>query len=230
MKKKPIIGIIATSNYYLTNDSFADTYRYGNNYIKKIIENNAIPYLIPLLNDEVIEDTLKLCDGLIIPGGFKVLPSTFKIIDYFYNNNKPILGICLGMQTLAMYSINLYSPKRIIKKIDSKVDHWPKGIYRDNEDAIAHKDFIYKNTLIYDIIGKDEIPVNSFHNYTIIEVGPDFRISIKSEDNLIEGIEYKNKDKFIIGVQFHPEIIPELNCIFKRFIKECQKEDENETS
>ena len=210
MKKKPIIGIIATSNYYLTNDSFADTYRYGNNYIKKIVENGAIPYLIPLLDDEVIEDTLDMFDGLLIPGGFKVLPSTFKIIDYFYKNNKPILGICLGMQTLAMYSVNLYTPKRIIKKIDSSINHWPKDIYRDQEETKVHKDLIYKNTLIYDIIGADEISVNSFHNYTITEVGPDFRISIVSEDNLIEGIEYTGADKFVVGVQFHPEIIPEL--------------------
>ena len=228
MENKPIIGIIATSNYKYNNDSFYDTYRYGNNYIRKIVENNAIPYLIPLLNDEVIEDTLNMCDGLLIPGGFKILPSTFKIIDHFYKNNKPILGICLGMQTLAMYSVNLYEKKRIIKKIDTGVDHWPYELNRDEEDLKAHKNLIYKNTLIYDIIGADEISVNSVHHYTITEVGPDFIVSSVSEDNLIEGIEYKGKDKFIIGVQFHPEVLPEYNCIFSRFIKECKKEDENE--
>ena len=36
---KKVIGILATSNYMETDDTFLDTYRYGNNYIKKIQEN-----------------------------------------------------------------------------------------------------------------------------------------------------------------------------------------------
>ena len=228
MKRKPIIGIIATSNYFLTDDSFCDTYRYGNNYISKIIENNALPYLIPLHNNEMIEEVLDLCDGLIIPGGDKILPSTFDIINYFYNKKKPILGVCLGMQTLAMYSVNKYEKKRIIKKIDNGTDHWPINPNRYNNDQTVHKNFIYKNTKLYDIIGSDEISVNSLHNYTITEVGKDFIVSSKSEDGLIEGIEYKGDDRFILGIQFHPEVLPQYNNIFKRFIKECAKEDENE--
>ena len=54
MNNKPIIGIVATSNYNLTNDTFADTYRYGNNYIKAIIENGGVPLLIPYVDDKVI--------------------------------------------------------------------------------------------------------------------------------------------------------------------------------
>ena len=142
MKKKPIIGIIATSNYLQTDDSFADTYRYGNNYIKKLVELDAIPYLIPLLDNEIIPETLSICDGLLIPGGFKILPSTFDIIDYFYKNKKPILGICLGMQTLAMYSVNMYENKRIIKKLDNGVDHWPVNPTRDKDNTTVHKNLI----------------------------------------------------------------------------------------
>ena len=37
--KKPVIGILATSNYLVTDDTFKDTYRYGNNYINKIVLN-----------------------------------------------------------------------------------------------------------------------------------------------------------------------------------------------
>ena len=41
--KKPVIGILATSNYMLTNDAFLDTYRYGNNYINRIVVNGGVP-------------------------------------------------------------------------------------------------------------------------------------------------------------------------------------------
>ena len=215
MKK---IGIVPTSNYMLTDDTFKDHYRYGNNYINKIIENNAIPYLIPLLNDELIPETLKDLDGIIFPGGDRVTKYSLELMDYCYKNKIPVLGICLGMQTLAMYSVNLDKPKRIIKYIDG---HWPINITRDNNTIVVHKDYIEKDTIMYDILKKEEIMVNSLHHNTITEVGSNFKVSITSEDGLIEGIEYIGKDRLMIGVQFHPEILPQFNNIFKYFIDNC---------
>ena len=213
-----IIGIVPTSNYMLTDDTFKDHYRYGNNYINKIIENNAIPYLIPLHNNKLIPETLKKLDGVIFPGGDRVTEYSLELMDYCYKNRIPVLGICLGMQTIAMYSVNIYKPKRIIKKIEG---HWPYPIKRNNNTKLAHKDYIENNSIMYDIFNCNEIKVNSLHHNTITEVGPNFKGSIKSEDGLIEGIEYINKDRFIIGVQFHPEILPEFNNIFKYFIDNC---------
>ncbi len=214
--KKCIIGILATSNYMVTDDSFMDTYRFGNNYIKKIVENGAVPLLIPYVNEQVIEESLEMCDGLLLPGGTRIRPVDFEVIGYFYKRNKPILGICMGMQSIAMYSLN---NKRIIKKIDNGVDHWPVDIKRDNVDTLIHKDYVTKDSKLYDILGSEEIMVNSLHHNTITEVGNDFDITIKSEDGLIEGIEYNKDDKFIIGVQFHPEILPQFNNLFKIFIE-----------
>ena len=161
-----------------------------------------------------------MCEGLLLPGGTRIRPVDFEVIDYFYKRNKPILGICMGMQSIAMYSLN---NKRIIKRIDNGVDHWPVDVKRDNVDVLIHKDYVTKNSKLYDIFGNEEIMVNSLHHNTITEVGNDFDITIKSEDGLIEGIEYNKDDKFIIGVQFHPEILPQFNNLFKIFIEECQK-------
>lgn len=224
MNSKPIIGILPTSNYKVTNDTFADTYRFGNNYIKKIVENGGIPLLIPLNDEKIILDSLMLCDGLLLPGGNRVRPVNFEILDYFFRENKPILGICLGMQTLAMYSVNKENNgvKRIIKSIDNGVDHWPVELLRDNNETVVHFDFIDKNSLLYSIFKEDKIKVNSVHKNTVTEVGSDFKISIMSEDGLIEGIEYLSNDNFIVGVQFHPEILPQFNNLFKVFIDKCK--------
>ncbi len=221
--KKVVIGILATSNYMVTNDTFKDTYRYGNNYIKKIYENGAIPLLIPFCDEKVIKESLEMCDGLILPGGERVRPVNFEVIDYFVKNKKPILGICLGMQTLAMYSVNLDKEERIIKKIDNGVDHWPIELLRDNNEALAHTDYIDKDSKLYKIFSQEKIEVNSVHHNTITEVGKMFSVSIKSSDGLIEGIEYIKDDNFIIGLQFHPEILPQFNNVFKEFIRNCQK-------
>ena len=220
-KKKPVIGLLATSNYMLTNDTFQDTYRYGNNYIKKIVESGGIPLLIPYVDEKMILESLTMCDGLLLPGGNRIISSAYEVIDYFYQNKKPILGICLGMQTLAIYSIN--KSKDILKPVSNKEIHCPVELQRENNTELAHKDKIKKNSLLFSILGEEEIMVNSVHNFTITEVGKEFKISAQSEDNLIEGIEYKGSDRFIIGVQFHPEILPQFNSIFKVFIEECQK-------
>ena len=222
MKRKVVIGILATSNYMVTNDTFKDTYRYGNNYIKKVYENGAIPLLIPYCDEEVIYESLEMCDGLILPGGDRVRPVNFKVIDYLVKNKKPILGICLGMQTLAMYSVNLEKEKRIIKKIDTS-NHWPIELLRDNNEALAHYDYIDKDSKLYKIFSQEKIEVNSVHNNTITEVGKMFKVSIKSEDGLIEGIENIDDNNFIVGVQFHPEILPQFNNLFKEFIRNCLK-------
>lgn len=226
MNNKPVIGILATSNYKLTDDTFADTYRFGNNYIKKVVENGGIPLLIPYCDENIIQESLEMCDGLILPGGERVRPVNFEVIDYFYKNNKPIIGICLGMQTLAMYSVNIENNdnKRIIKRIDNGVDHWPIELLRDNNNELAHYIKIDRDSELFEIFKLEEMKVNSVHKSTITEVGSKFKVSAYSEDGLIEGIEYSSIDKFIIGIQFHPEVLPQYNIIFEEFIKKCKEQ------
>lgn len=220
IKGKPVIGIVATSNYMLTNDTFQDTYRYGNNYAKKIVEMGGIPYFMPLVDEQVIEECLDICDGLLLPGGNRIRPFHFEILDFFYKTKKPILGICMGMQVLAISSVP--KEKRILKAIDNGVDHHPVELLRENNTTLAHKIKIDKKTILYDILKQEEVMVNSVHRSTVTEVGEHFKISAFSEDGLIEGIEYAKDDQFILGVQFHPEILEQFNSIFERFILECK--------
>ena len=222
--RKVVIGILGTSEYMKTNNAFYDCYKYGNNYIKKIVENAAIPLLIPYVDENIIEDTLDMCDGLLLPGGRYIREVNFKVIDYFYKRKKPILGICMGMQTLAMYSVNIENTnyKRIIKDIDTGTDHWPIEILRDNVTDLAHIDYLDADGILYKILGKKMIMVNSLHHHTVSEVGSIFKVIARSEDGLIEGIEYDGDDRFILGIQFHPEVLPQYNDIFKTFINRCK--------
>ena len=219
---KPIIGVLPTSTYLESEDSFKDHYRYSNNYINKIIECGGIPYLIPLCNNEIIIECLHNVDGLLLPGGSKVLKANLEIVDYCYKNRIPMLGICLGMQTLAMYSVNkdLDTHKKILKDIDG---HWPLHINRENEKTLVHNDILVKDSKLYSILKKDNIMVNSLHKHCITKVGKEFRVSARSNDNIIEGIEYIDDDRFIMGIQFHPEVLTIYDEIFKVFIHKCKK-------
>jgi len=52
------------------------------------------------VNEENYNEVLKDCDGILVPGGFGDRGIEGKILAarYARMNNKPFLGICLGMQ------------------------------------------------------------------------------------------------------------------------------------
>ena len=158
-----------------------------------------------------------MCDGLLLPGG-RYIKSKFQSKRYFYQRKETyIKGYVWVCKQLAMYSVNIENKerKRIIKPIDTGVDHWPIEVIRKNLTTLAHKDYVNEDSLLYKILDRKEIIVNSLHHNTITEVGSKFKVVAYSEDNLIEAIEYNGSDRFVLGVQFHPEVLPQYNNIFK---------------
>ena len=112
---KPVIGI--TGNYGELTCKLAE------GYYKSVERAGGVPVIIPPLSDtDVIINTLEHLDGLILSGGAdydphyageepcpllgtineeRDLPELF-ITQLAYNRQLPILGICRGIQTLAM--------------------------------------------------------------------------------------------------------------------------------
>lgn len=236
MNKKPVIGILPVSTIYKDdNENYYDEqYKFVNIYCKKIYEEGGIPVGI-LLNDNKLDySTLSLYDGFLIPGGNRLEHFVYQIIDYAIKNNKPILGICAGMHAMSIYSyvmedlsdVELSGDKyqklkkenngSLLKKIPN---HYHKLTF-DNIESTKHKININKDSIIYDVYKKEEIKVVSLHKYSPKKIGKNFKITSYSND-IIESIEYDNKDYFIVGVQWHPEY--ENNGIIKRLIDESNK-------
>ena len=152
---------------------------------------------IPILfeNDDInkefnyVKNIIDLCDGIIIPGGAYIYDIYYKIVEYLYNENKPILGICLGMQIMGK-TFNNKVRERIKDDSHNKMDNYVHGIN------------IKKDSKLFDIMKEEFIQVNSRHERYIPYTNLD--ISAYSDDGIPEAIENKNK-KFFIGVQWHPE-------------------------
>lgn len=155
---------------------------------------------------DVIEKYLDMVDGVLLPGGYKMTPFDEYLLKRCVEKDIPTLGICLGMQIMSNYQ-----RKFQVFENDSSINH-----KQENDDQLTHKVLISKDSLLYDILKKDEITVNSFHRYHVSD-NESFNISARSEDNYIEAIEMKNK-KFIIGVQWHPEISYDFDESSKRII------------
>jgi putative glutamine amidotransferase len=67
--------------------------------------------------------------------------------------------------------------------------------------------------------------VNSQHHQSIKDIGENLRVTSTTVDGIVESIESTN-DKFILGVQFHPESMiyndKEFIKIFNYFIDRCK--------
>jgi len=221
--KKPIVGIISSILGFNNDDPFADRYYVLNNYTKKLLECGMIPISIVFDDQKVIKESLELCDGFVFPGGTIIRSYHFEVLDYAIKHNKPVLGTCMGMQIMGLYSVNNLNEGSNLYKIENDINHWPLNIMRKTIDTTAHDVNIDKNSLLYDIFNVDKLAVNSLHNYGVREVGKNFRIVARADDNTIEGIEYISKDHFILGVQWHPEVVAKYDSLWNRFRMECEK-------
>ena len=182
---KPIIGIVGRKidNIYKVNESL----------VSKVKKCGGIPILI-LPNDN-LDEILNVCDGIIMPGGNDIYDYDKYICEYCIKNDKPVLGICLGMQIMAsIYSDNL-----------EKVN---------NHQGVNHKIITKDGSIINKLVG-DSV-VNSRHNECVKEVGK-YLITAYSIDNVIEAIEYPY-NRFNIGVQWHPEDMDD-DTIFLELVK-----------
>lgn len=207
---KRIVGIIANTLGFDTNNPFDDKYFVQNQYIVAVKKYGGIPIVIPAVNLNINFDALELCDSFIITGGKRYHKYHYDVIDYAIKTGKKLFGICMGMQIIGMYSNNDYEEKTL-KYIDN---HYYDQITHKHKKLIIHDVFVKKDSLAYKLFG-DKISVNSIHRQALINVSKPFKVVGVSEDNIIEIIEYKN----IIGVQFHPELLSNTKKLFEWLIK-----------
>lgn len=215
------VAIIARLEDYEEEKPFNQRYIIHENFRKILDELDIL--IIPIISENKIEEVAKLCDALILPGSsvgvdpkyYNDVPFPGKeypydeyeldkqVIDVFVAKNKPIIGICGGMQTL-----NVYFGGDLNQNISN----------HKLTDDTKHKIKIDTKSFLYDIYQKQEIEVNSYHRQAIRKLAPNFKVVATSEDSIVEAIEDGN----IVGVQWHPEVLYDViffKKIFERFGK-----------
>lgn len=228
---RPVIGI--TGNYGDLTCKLAE------GYYKSVLKAGGIPIIIPPLADtDAIINTLDIIDGLILSGGGdydpryanekpdpklgeineeRDLPELF-ITRLAYNRQIPILGICRGIQTLAMALGG--KVKQDITDI-ATLNHSQK----EERNVPTHNVIIEKDSILsqlYKLTDKNAtLKVNSFHHQAVCDCGDKFRVVAKSEDGIVEAIESR-EFKSIIGVQWHPECLDEGLPLFKWLTREAK--------
>ena len=218
-----IIAISTRSVDYKSDAGIAKRRLYINGYFSEIAEKAGF-ILFPVCSDNGLEEIAAMCSGLIIAGrdrdinpryyGEEPLEGLeypgdsyedeldFRLIELFEKSNKPILGICSGLQ-----SLNIYHGGTLKQHID---DHTSK------EQLVRHNIDIEEDSFIYSLYGS-KTEVNSIHHQAINKVADGFKVAAVAEDGNIEAIEKGN----LIGVQWHPEVDYEVDT-FKKFLYLCE--------
>ena len=218
-ESRPVIGI--TANYSDIDATVRDRY------YKQIISAGGVPVIIPPIADTaIIADTLNKVDGILLTGGGDYNPlwcgeepspklhninrerdaAELILTRLAYNKQIPILGICRGIQTIAM-ALGGHVAQDISSQ--ATIKHSQDA---DREEA-THSVVIEEGGMLHDIYfpnantqhpSPNTLLVNSFHHQAVDNPGALFRATAHSKDGIIEAIEsteYKN----VMGVQWHPE-------------------------
>ena len=176
------------------------------------------------LTEDNYEDVLSKADGILVPGGFGNRGIEGKILaaKYARTNDVPYLGICLGMQTAVIeFARNVCGMADANSgEFDPTSKHKVIDFLPDQNDEVdkggtlrlgAYPCKVAEDTTLYKYYGEKEIYERHRHRY---EFNNEFReeliekglvIGGTSPDGyIVETIE-NDKNRFFVGVQFHPE-------------------------
>lgn len=211
-------------------------------YLRAVNGPGAIPLVIPPILPGAISTVLDTIDGLFVSGGPDIDPMLYDrapndhngptnpAIDAFQYGlireadvrRMPVLTVCRGMQMM-----NVARDGALHQHIP---DDFPESeiSHAQLEDGafVAHDVSIEKDSLLYDILGREETSVNSFHHQCVDRVGHHLRVTATAPDGVIEAIEATDRD-FFLGVQWHAESLvhaeDEQSKLFLALIEAAEK-------
>lgn len=230
--KKPLIGL--TCGHQRENP---DRYYVNNAYIQAIITAGGLPVLIPYQPKEQLREIINQIDGLVLPGGVDLDPNRYgqspKIecgdIDPHWDDldlnaagfalerDIPLLAICRGIQVL-----NVALGGSLVQDIPTQITDPIKHSQEAPRWYATHDITIQSGSMLGEIWGTAPARVNSYHHQSVGALGKGLRIVATASDGVIEAVE-SGKHRFVLGVQWHPELMveqyPVARRIFSQFIK-----------
>ena len=132
------------------------------------------------------------------------------------SNSKPVFGICRGLQL-----INSGFGGTLFQDLSLAPFETIKHTQEAKLSTETHSIKLYG--ILKEIIGEDKCLVNSYHHQAIDTLANGFEVVARANDGIIEAIFTQNSNLWILGVQWHPELIVKHNNnskkIFELFIQ-----------
>lgn len=206
-------------------------------YVQRVEEAGGLPVVLPTLAPERAEEVLQRVDGLLLSGGADVDPDLYgaaphprlgpvdrprdlfeiALLRAARRAGLPVLAICRGMQVA-----NVAFGGTLIQDLPSQR---PDALGHDQRTLeltqTSHPLRLEPGTLLSDWAGATTARVNSYHHQAVDRLAEGFRITARTPDGLIEGME-QPEGAFFQCVQWHPERLAGdalTRLLFQRFVE-----------
>jgi len=236
MSSPPRIGM--TTTRFARREPGGDWYVRPNTYDEAVVAAGGLPVSIPaFVPEELLDPYLDMIDGMLFIGGADLPPSFYgggpaagetldphvarnhlSLVRKVFDRGIPVLGICLGMQEM-----NVALGGKLIPDLGERT-----ALHRKDGAAQYHWGTVEPDTRLAGIFGAGRIMLNSFHHQALDpeHVAEGFRIAAWCGD-VIEAVEFAG-GIFRVGVQWHPERMPEdRHCgrLFEAFVSGCARRE-----
>jgi gamma-glutamyl-gamma-aminobutyrate hydrolase PuuD len=193
-------------------------------YVDAVVRAGAIPVVFPVLDARDVDDLLRSVDGIVLSGGVDIDPSWYgaerqpevEVVDLARDEFElalvraaadlgvPVLGVCRGMQL-----INVAFGGTLIQHLPESTDD--KGHRERVRFAeVIHDVDVLEGSRLAEVLGETRIGVNTLHHQAVDTIGAGLvPVAWSSHDGIIEAVEGVGTSR-ILGVQWHPELLPHL--------------------
>jgi putative glutamine amidotransferase len=189
-------------------------------YTDALTSAGLIPVVLPPMDPSLAAAALNDVAGLVLTGGEDMDPRLFgedrhaatgeahagrdayelALARAACNLRIPTLAICRGLQVM-----NVALGGTLVQDIPTQrpgtIDHDPSGKRADR----VHRVDVEASSRLARALGATLVFTNSSHHQSVRDVGGDLRITAKSEDDIVEGVESLDPAWWMVGVQWHPE-------------------------
>jgi putative glutamine amidotransferase len=131
------------------------------------------------------------------------------ILNHAIAERKPVLAICYGCQIL-----NVHQKGTLVQDIPAER---PGKEVHGNTDLAAgvkkgdaeHDATLIAGSRLAKLAGTERVHINSSHHQSIDRAGEGLRVTARSAEGIVEGVELEGAGQWVVGVQWHPERMPE---------------------
>ncbi len=181
----------------------------GRVYLEAVIRAGGEPVTLSpreLRHEDALE-LLSRFDGLVLmPHVYGVIPEQdhfeAALVHAAVEAKVPTLAVCRGIQL-----VNVTLGGTLIQhigEIEGVVQHAPDK-FPAGQDFVLHDVEIDKGSKLASAMRVTTARVASFHHQGLDEIAKGLKVTARSDDGLVEGLEHTGSGQWLIGVQWHPE-------------------------
>ncbi len=148
------------------------------------------------------------------------------ILDHAIAEHKPVLAICYGCQILNVHQkgtlVQDIPAERPGKEVHGNTD-LPAGVKKGDAQ---HDATLAAGSRLAKLAGGEHVYINSSHHQAIDKPGEGLRVTARSAEGIVEGVELEGDGNWVVGVQWHPERMPEdafAQKIFGEFVAATER-------